>query len=170
MLKEITQYNLYLRLFGLTKIPLLFFCSPKIVELGNEKVILKIPLKKMTKNHLNSMYFGALAVGADCAAGLLATKFIRESKKKVHLSFKSIHGDFLKRAEGDAYFINDQGKEICAVVQEVISNPGLRKNIDIHIRVETKVKNKNPGHENLDTQEILHVAQFTLTLSLKHKD
>ena len=56
MLSALTKANLYLNFFGLTKIPLLWFCRPKIIHLDTESVEIKIPLTRRTKNHLNSMY------------------------------------------------------------------------------------------------------------------
>ncbi len=156
----ITKYNAYLKLFGLTKIPLLLFVNPTIVSMNDEEVELKIPLNFRTKNHLNSLYFGSLAVGADTAGGLLATKFIHESKQKVHLSFKDFRAEFIRRAEGDTYFSNRQGKEIKAMVDEVIANPGLRKNLTLQIEAHTKLKSQA-------VREL--VAKFDITLSLKLK-
>ncbi|MDH4468356.1 MAG: DUF4442 domain-containing protein [Bacteriovoracaceae bacterium] len=156
-MKLTTKYNAILKLFGLTKIPLLFFVNPTITHMDDESLELKIPLNWKTRNHLKSMYFGSLAVGADCAGGLLATKFIREAKAKVHLSFKDFQANFLLRAMGDTYFINKQGREIKSFVEEVIKNPGERKNLLLHIDAECMDKDKKR----------VTVATFQLTLSLK---
>ena len=134
----LTKYNAYLKLFGLTKIPLLLFVNPRITKLTQEEVEVKIPLNWRTKNHLKSMYFGSLAIGVDTAGGLLATRFIQESKKKVHLSFKDFQANFLKRAQSDAYFVNTQGKEIKNLVDEIIASPGLRKNLTLRVDVFSK--------------------------------
>lgn len=153
-----TQYNLILKLFGLTKIPLLLFAGPSITVLNDEQVEVKIPLNWRTRNHLHSMYFGALAIGSDCAAGLLATKFIRESKSKVHLSFKNIKGEFLQRAQADVFFVNRQGRALKSFVQEVIDHPGQRKNFLVTVEGEVW---------DPEQQKRTKVAHFELTLSLK---
>jgi acyl-coenzyme A thioesterase PaaI-like protein len=44
-----------LRLFGLTKIPLLFFIRPSVVEIGERRVVVRVRLRRRTKNHLGSM-------------------------------------------------------------------------------------------------------------------
>ena len=62
-------------LLGRFKIPMLGYTAPKLIELNNNKAKVKIKLKRRTKNHLNSMYFGALAVGADVAGGIHAFYF-----------------------------------------------------------------------------------------------
>src|SRR4051812_41246690 len=85
-----------LRTFGFLKVPLLCFVSPSVVELSDQRCVIRIPLNRRTKNHLNSMYFGALSVGADCAGGLMAVRFIREMGNKISLIFKDCHSEFLK--------------------------------------------------------------------------
>ena len=153
---ELTKANLYLKFFGLKKIPLLWFCRPKIIHLNNNFVEIKIPLKRRTKNHLGSMYFGALSVGADITGGFLAMLCIQKSKKKVALIFKDFKAEFLKRAEGDVHFQCNQGSDIVNLVEETIDS-GERKNMVVHIDALV------PSISN----DI--VAKFELTLSLKEK-
>src|SRR4051812_37497364 len=99
--------TLVLRSFGFFKIPLLFFVSPSVVELTDEKCVVKIPLNRRTRNHLGSMYFGTLAIGADCAGGLIAMRLIQAEKAKVSLVFKDFKAEFLKRPEGDVHFTSE---------------------------------------------------------------
>ena len=46
-----------------------------------------MPLRRRTKNHLGSMYFGVLAVGADITGGFLAMEPIQESGRNITLNF-----------------------------------------------------------------------------------
>lgn len=147
-----------LRSFGLLKIPMLFFISPSVVELSDEKCVVKVPLSRRTRNHLRSMYFGALAAGADCAGGLIAMRLIQtEGEGKVSLIFKDFHADFLKRAEGDVHFTCTQGSEIQALVRKTIES-GERENLAVQVTATVPSKmGEDP------------VARFTLTLSLKRR-
>ena len=77
-----------IRLFGIGKIPLIYFCRPTVVKISDKSMEVKIKLRRRTRNHLNSMYFGVLAVGADVTGGFLAMKFIQGSKSKITLIFK----------------------------------------------------------------------------------
>ena len=52
------------------------------------KVIVKIPFRRKVKNHVNSMYFGALAVGADLSGAYLAFHHIKKTDRKIKLIFK----------------------------------------------------------------------------------
>ena len=82
-ISQISKANIFIKIFSITKIPLMFFCRPKIMEISDDRVVIKIALNRRTKNHVKSMYFGALAVGADLAGGFLALEHIRKCKKKI---------------------------------------------------------------------------------------
>ncbi len=143
------------RIFSFTKIPLLWFIKPIVEFMDDEKCVIKIVLKRKTKNHLGSMYFGVLAAGADCAGGLFAMKHIIKSKQKVSLSFKEFNAKFLKRAEGDTYFTCTQGREIKTFVEKILSQDE-REEMPLEIIATCPDK---LGDEP--------VAVFTLLLSLK---
>ena len=152
------KQTLAVRYFGLTKIPLIFFVKPRIIELNQTKCVIKIPLRRRTRNHLKSLYFGALAVGADLASGLLAMQMIDRSDHKISLVFKDMQADFLKRVDADAIFTCTAGEEINSLIQKVVET-GERHHQAINIQVTAPDKYGD---------EIL--ANFTLTLSLKVKD
>ena len=95
--------NLYLKAFGLFKVPVLGFIGPKVVDATDERCVISIPLNRKTKNHLNSMYFGVLSAGADCAGGLMAMRLIQGKGARVALIFKDFHADFLKRDQGETH-------------------------------------------------------------------
>ncbi len=147
----------YVRAFGFRKIPLLFFASPSVLELSDERCVVKIPLCFRTRNHLGSLYFGALAIGADCAGGLIAMKNIEAQGNAVSLIFKDFKASFLKRAEGDTLFTCVQGREIRELVTRAMET-GERQNLSVNVVATVPSKS---GDEP--------VAQFELTLSLKKK-
>jgi acyl-coenzyme A thioesterase PaaI-like protein len=153
LLKE----TLVLRGLGLLKIPMIFFLNPKVIEMSDRRVEIVIPLTYRSRNHLRSMYFGALCVGADCAGGMLAMKLIRESGKPVNLIFKDFDARFLKRAEADVHFICEDGEAIKRLVGDAVSK-GERVSTSVHVVARTP---KKTGNEN--------IAEFRLTLSLKNK-
>ena len=155
MLPDDLKQTAFVRLFGLTKVPLIWFIRPSVVELGEKRSVIKVPFKRKNKNHLGSLYFGVLCAAADVAGGLTAMKHINDSGKKVSLAFKDFNAEFLKRAEGDTLFTNTQGEEIKTFVEEVIRS-GERMNMPVHVVATTPSKF---GDEP--------VATFTLTLSLK---
>ncbi len=146
-----------LRGLGFLKIPLLFFVSPSVLEASEDRCVVRVALNRRTQNHLKSMYFGVLAVGADCAGGLIAFKQIHADGNRVSLIFKDFHARFLKRAEGDVLFTCNQGREIRELVHKA-SESDQRENMSV--RVIATVPSRF-GDEP--------VAEFILTLSLKRE-
>jgi len=99
------------------------------------------------------MYFGAMAIGADTAIGMMAMFKIRKTGKNISLIFKDFKCNFLKRAEGDTVFICTQGMEMSKMIDEVIAS-------------------KERINKAFQGQAIVNgevVAEFELTLSLKLK-
>lgn len=139
-------------LLGKFKIPILGFTNPKLISIDEREVVMKIKYRRRTKNHLNSMYFGALAVGADTAAGIHAFYLGAQKGYKVSLAFKSCHADFLKRAETDVLFVCKEGQKI-AQQMETSLQTGERQNEPIFV-------------EAFNTDDEL-VATFVMVLSLK---
>src|SRR5271168_4069226 len=83
LLPENLRHTLEMRGVGLAKIPLLFFVSPTVVELNERRCEIRIPLTWRTRNHLRSMYFGALAIGADAAGGLIAWREVEKTNRRL---------------------------------------------------------------------------------------
>jgi hypothetical protein len=149
---SIKKIRWQLFLLGIFKIPMIGFVRPKLVSLDTEKVCVAIRLKRRTKNHLNSMYFGALAVGADIAAGIHVFYFSEKYGKKISFAFKGMNAQFLKRAESMVRFECLEGK---------IVETALLKSIESGERINEVV---NVIALNLSGEQ---VATFEMTVSLK---
>ncbi|MBM7035774.1 DUF4442 domain-containing protein [Vibrio ulleungensis] len=157
MLSPLTKANLGLLVFAFRKVPLIWMTRPRLLAIDGEQVQVKLPLNRRNKNHLNSMYFGALAVGADVAGGFLAMHKAHLLGKKVSLAFKSVQGEFLKRPEADAVFVCKDGALIDDMLNRSIET-GERINEAVEILVYCPTLSKD---------EIM--ARFALTLSVKVK-
>ena len=140
------QWKLFL--LGFFKIPIIGFTRPKLIAIDGENISVKIKLNRRTKNHLNSMYFGALAVGADIAGGIHVFYFSEILNKKVSFSFKGMNAQFLKRAESDVYFSSNEGIIIKEAIEES-SRTGERINKSILVTA------KNQNHEIVATFEMI---------------
>lgn len=114
-------------LMGLFKIPMLGRLHPKLIAIDDEKVVIRIRLRKRSMNHLKSMYFGAMAVGADCASGLHAFYFAEKYNKKISFVFKSMSAEFIKRLTTDALFTCSDGDKIASIIEKSIKD-GQRYN------------------------------------------
>ncbi len=109
------------------------------------------------KNHVNSMYIGALTIGADLAGGFLAMRHIEKTGKKIVLIFKDMKADYLKLIEGVAYFTCTDGEKVKAAVN-LAASTGERQNVPVQISVTV------PSHLGDEP-----AAEYTLTLSIKDK-
>src|SRR5690349_4288666 len=145
------------RLLGL-RIPVLLFLGPRVDALDETGCAISIPLGYRAKNHLGSMYFGALCAGADLAAGLNAARLIYQRHRKVKLVFADVKAEFLKRADGDVVFRTNQGAEIRAAVEQADAT-GERVTLPVEVLATVPAKY---GSEP--------VARFTMGLSLKRKE
>ncbi len=154
---ESIKSTIFLRAFGLLKVPMLAFASPKVLEASDAKCILKIPLGYRTKNHLGAMYFGALNIGAEACVGLMAVKKIKDSGKKIDFLFKDYKVTFLKRCEGDVHFVCE---EISLVVDTIQESLRSKDRINKLIKAYAVVPSVNPKER---------VAEFELTLSVKNR-
>lgn len=135
-------------LLGFAKIPIMGFVKPKLVTLNDQEASVKIRLRRRTKNHLNSMYFGALAVGADVAAGLHAFYFAEKMGKKVSFAFKGMNAQFLMRAESDILFVSDEGAKVSDAMNRSLES-GERINEPINVLA------KNTKNEVVATFEMI---------------
>ncbi len=138
-LEQLSYWKKMVFLMGFFKIPMIGYLSPKVLQVDEKTVRVRIKLRRRSKNHLNSMYFGALAVGADLCAGLHAFYFTEKLSMKVSFAFKSMGGEFLKRAESDVYFVCDEGDLIRNAV-ECSAKTGDRVNQKVKV---VALNNKN---------------------------
>ncbi len=132
VLPETVLDTALLRLFGLAKVPLIGYVRPKILEVNSRRMQMLIPLNRRSRNHLKSMYFGALMIGADVAGAYYAVKLIVEKGYKIDFVFKSAGAKFKKRPEGDVVFTCEQGADIEALVARA-QETGERVETDLKI-------------------------------------
>lgn len=149
--------NLFLSLYAWTKIPLIGFCSPRVIEANDQRTVLKIPLNWRTKNHLGAMYFGALAIGAELCIAMLAVKKIEESGERIDFLFKDFKAQFLKRAEGEVHFICEQA---AVVVEQIHEAKSSEERINRTMTAYAIVPSVSATEK---------VAEFELTLSVKRR-
>lgn len=148
------QWMLFL--LGLLKIPMIGFVRPKIIEMDDQKVIIRIRLRRRTRNHLGSMYFGALSVGADLAGAIHSVYFT--GGKGMSMAFKSMQAEFVKRAEGDVFFESKHGKLISQTIEESrqtrervnrmveVTAKNIKGELVAHFKMEISIKMKSSGN------------------------
>lgn len=152
---RLTRFKFFLWYFGHFKVPLIGALKPHILTLDEQHIVIKLRLSRKSKNHLNAMYFGALAIGADIAGGLHGFYHAKQTGKTISLVFKSFKADFLRRPESDVYFVSSMGMKVAQMIKQSDST-GERVNQCIHVAAYVKEKDLK-----------IEVAQFVLELSLK---
>jgi acyl-coenzyme A thioesterase PaaI-like protein len=143
-------------LLGRLKIPMIGFVRPRIIEMDDQNVVIRIRLRRRTRNHLGSMYFGALAVGADLAGAIHSVHFT--GGKGMSMAFKSMQAEFLKRAEGDVFFESKDGRVIREMIEESrqtgervnrmveVSAVNIKGELVAHFKMEISIKMKSSGN------------------------
>ncbi|RUR09232.1 DUF4442 domain-containing protein [Legionella sp. km772] len=154
-MNSLLRFKFFLWHFSQFKVAMIGYVRPRLITLNEQTIVIRIPLKRRTKNHLNSMYFGALAVGADLAGGFHGLYHADLADCKVSLAFKSFQAQFLRRPEQDVYFVCEAGGLVKAMIEET-QKTGERINKPIPIIAYTNYPEKPEA-----------VAHFTLELSLK---
>jgi acyl-coenzyme A thioesterase PaaI-like protein len=149
--------TLALRAWAFTKIRLISYVRPRVVEMNDGRCEIVVPLSWRTRNHLRSMYFGALCTGADAAVAVAALRVSRTAGSRIGVIFKDMQAEFVKRAEGDVHFACDQGTEILALIRKA-EGSGERENLPVRVVATVpKLSGSEP------------VARFKLTLSVKRR-
>lgn len=149
--------NLFLKAYGLFKIPLLAYVAPKCVELTPTRSVIKIKLNRRSQNHLKVMYFGALGIGAELSVAITAVASIYESGQRIDFIFKDFKAEFLKRCDGDVHFICEEADRVRALIEKASSCPE---------RLEGTFKGYCTVPSKSETDK---VATYELTLSVKNR-
>lgn len=154
---ELFKLNFWLRIFGVLQIPLVGFIRPRIVETNDQRLVLKVPLNRRNRNHLKSMYFGALSIGAEVCMAIIAVMKIYRQHLPVDFVFKDFKANFLKRATGDVHFI-------CEEVQVV------SQQLDDTMKTDERTNRLLKAYAIVPSQSTTErVAEFEITLSLKKR-
>ena len=153
---DLTEAKHHFESFARHKVPMIGFCQPELIKLTPSSCETVIPLNNNTKNHVDSLYFGALAVGADITAGFLAIWLSQQSEHFIEVVFKDFQADFKKRALAATHFLCDSGDLIQQMIAETTQTQE-RVSRAIPIMATTPSLSKDI------------VAEFSLTLSCKRK-
>lgn len=157
MQKTLWKETLQLWLFTFFQIPLICWLRPRVLELNDKRSEIKIKLGRRSRNHLRSMYFGALCTGADLAPGLMTLNMLRKQKTKCSFLFKDFQADFLKRAEADVHFICNEGQLIADAVQAAVTTKERQNRAFNVVATTPSISGDEP------------IANFKLTISIKAK-
>lgn len=154
---SVFKANMFLKLYGFLKIPLLAYVNPKCTELSPTRSIIKVTLGRRTQNHLKVMYFGALGIGAELSIAITAVTAIHESGQKIDFIFKDFKADFLKRCDGDVLFICDEADKVRALIDKAATSS---ERLEQTFKAYSTVPSKSATEK---------VATYELTLSVRNR-
>lgn len=143
--------------YCMVNIPLLAFCTPRVIELDDNRAIARIRLDRRTRNHLGVMYFGALAMGAELSIALKCLQAIAKSGQKIDFIFKDFECEFHRRADGHVHFICDQAAAVQTLINKAAaSSERMTETFEGYALI--------PGGESQEP-----VMSYKLTLSVRNR-
>lgn len=142
--------------YSALNIPLLAFITPRVIEAGTERSVVRVRLDRRSRNHLGVMYFGALAMGAELSIALRALTAIPESGQKIDFIFKDFSAEFLKRADGHVDFICEEA----AAVKELIDKAAVSGD---------RFEKAFHGYAIVPSKGTEPVMKYKLTLSVRNR-
>lgn len=149
--------NLRLRLFTWFRVPLIAYLGPVIEQLDDHRCVVRIPLRRRSRNHLNSMYLGALTTGAETTVGVVAFSRIQDRKLRVTVVQRAFTAEFHAKAMGDVHFVCDDVDKVHQLIDQA---QATTERIEGDVRVLAMVPDQ-PGDAP--------VATFTFALSLRSR-
>lgn len=107
-----------LKLFMLAKLPMGFLAGLHIEEISEEKSVVTIRYKYLTKNPFRSVYFACLAMAGELASGALGLAQVYGSQPAVSMLVVNMEASFTKKAVGKIRFICNDGLAIKNAIEE----------------------------------------------------
>ncbi len=115
---SILQSRFKLNLFMLTKLPLGLITGLRIEEINEEKSVVSIRYKYVTKNPFRSIYCACLAMAGELASGALGLAMVYKSRPSVSMLVVHMEASFTKKAVGKIKFICQDGLLIQKAIDE----------------------------------------------------
>jgi len=151
---SLLKRNATIWILSFLKLPLLFYIRPVVTKYDEKICHIKVKLKRRSQNHLNSMYFGALTMGAELSIAAIAVFEIRGLKKPIDFIFKDFKCQFIKRADTDVIFISESNLEVKQMLLDTLKSKE---------RIERTLNGKAVSDKNPE----LVFMTYSLTLSVK---
>jgi len=148
--------TLRVRAFTLLKVPLIAWLRPVVEELTPERCVLRLPLSRRSRNHVGSMYVGALCTGAETCMAILLFQRIFAGKLPLVMVARTLDARFLRRAMGDVWFTCEGGAAIEDLAQKAMET-GERHEAEVTVVAHVPTDGPDP------------VARFRTVVSAKRK-
>jgi len=128
--RETVRNKFKFKLFMLKELPSAFFSGLTVTEITEEKAVVTIPFKFLTKNPFKSMYFASQAMAAELSTGVLAISQTYKRKPSVSMLVFEMSANFSKKARSTVAFTCDDGLKIKKAVEETMkTGEGVTVNV-----------------------------------------
>ncbi len=145
-----------LKLFLLQRMPMGFFSALRVDRIDDVGATVSLPFNTITKNPFKSLYFGAQAMAAEFATGILAMNAVMESNKPISMLVFDMEAHFRKKAITRVSFNCEQTQEIVEAIKHTVeTGEGVT------------VKVKSVGTDEVG--DVVSEFYFTWTFKLKTK-
>lgn len=113
--------RLKFKLFLLSSLPVAFFIGLRLIESSNQKAVVGIKYKYLTKNPFKSIYFACLSMAAEASTGILSFYTIQRENLNMSMLIVDMNAEFTKKAVGKIKFTCDAGEELTAALKKAYS-------------------------------------------------
>ncbi|MBX7242454.1 MAG: thioesterase [Bacteroidia bacterium] len=117
--KQVTN-PLSFNFFMWKELPAAFWSGVRVVSADFEKVVVKVPYKRFSKNPFGSTYFACLAMAAEMSTGIPALAGIQAAGEGVSMLVVKLEGGFLKKAVDVTTFSCKQVQGIFDAIDQTI--------------------------------------------------
>ena len=152
--RQSVRHNFKFKLYMFKQLPSAFFSGIKLVEISEERSVITIPFKYLTKNPFRSMYFASQAMAAELSTGILALSQVFGKDPRVSMLVFDMRANFIKKAISKITFECKDGIKIKNAVEESIKTGE-------GVTIETKSVGQDAGGQI--------VSEFYFTWTFKPK-
>ncbi len=117
-------------------IPLAGGLGIRVEEVGGARAVATLPLKRRTRNHVGSVYFGAQMTLAELTMGLLLFKLYPPGP--YGMLVKRVEADFLAKAKGRLRAVCELPPKVAAELAKVETSPEGKAEAWVPVRLSTK--------------------------------
>jgi hypothetical protein len=120
MIEKLSNPFLF-NLFLLQRLPLAWFAGLRLIKLDQNKSVVSVPFRWITKNPFRSMYFAAQAMAAEFTTGVLAASSLERSGKNIAMLIVANRAEFFQKATGRVTFTCEEGRHFDDAINQCIS-------------------------------------------------
>ncbi|HYO51931.1 DUF4442 domain-containing protein [Archangium sp.] len=117
-------------------IPMTSGLGIRVEEVSETRSRSRLPLKRRTRNHVGSIYFGAMMTAMEVTMGMLVFRHFPMGPYKALVN--RVETDFRAKAKGTVYAVCEPPAEVLASFRESLRQPGDKAQGWVPVRLEAE--------------------------------